>query len=109
MALVDGDDVPQGTGGYIIVDVAVTDPEGYQTYLPLVGPTLAAYDGVTISRGAGQEVLEGARQPARLILVAFPSVDRACDWWDSDAYAPAKAIRQQAARTDMLVVAGASA
>ena len=32
--------------------------------------------------------------PKRLVLLEFPSVERAREWWDSDEYAPAKALRQ---------------
>jgi uncharacterized protein (DUF1330 family) len=108
MAVVDGAEPPANTGGYIVVDVEVTDPELYRTYLPLVGPSQTPYAGVSFVRGEGLEVLEGDWPLHRLVVLAFPSVAQARAWWASDAYRDAKAIRQRAARTDMIVVEGAS-
>jgi uncharacterized protein (DUF1330 family) len=108
MAVVDGAEPPASAGGFIIVDVEVTDPELYRSYMPLVGPAVAAYGGVGFVRGENLEVLEGDWPLSRLIVLAFSSVDQARGWWASEEYCEAKAIRQRAARTDMLVVEGAS-
>jgi uncharacterized protein (DUF1330 family) len=108
MAVVAGAEPPAGSGGYIVVDVDVTDPDLYRTYVPLVGPSVAAYGGVGFVRGENLVVLEGDWPISRLIVLAFPSVEQARDWWASDEYREAKAIRQQAARTDMVVVEGAT-
>jgi uncharacterized protein (DUF1330 family) len=107
MAVVDGGEPPPNTGGYIIADVEVTDPDEYRAYLPLVGPSQVAYAGVTFVRGENLEVLEGDWPLHRLIVIAFPTPECAHAWWDSAEYREAKAIRQRAARTDMVVVAGA--
>jgi uncharacterized protein (DUF1330 family) len=108
MAVVDGAEPPANAGGYIIVDVEVTDPDLYRAYLPLVGPSQEPYQGVSFVRGENLEVLEGDWPLHRLIMLAFPSVEQARAWWASDEYREAKAIRQRAARTDMLVVEGAT-
>jgi uncharacterized protein (DUF1330 family) len=39
-------------------------------------------------------------------MVEFPSVERAKEWWNSDEYAEAKALRQATATTQMIVVEG---
>jgi uncharacterized protein (DUF1330 family) len=59
-----------------------------------------------IVRGAKTESLEGDWNPERIVVLEFPSVERVKEWWSSEEYAPAKAIRQRAARTKMLVVEG---
>jgi uncharacterized protein (DUF1330 family) len=45
--------------------------------------------------------------PGRFVLLEFPSVARAKEWWGSELYAPLKAIRHATARTSMIVVEGA--
>lgn len=52
------------------------------------------------------EALEGAWQPARLVVLEFPSVERARPWWASPEYAAAKALRQRSAQTEMLLIEG---
>jgi uncharacterized protein (DUF1330 family) len=51
-------------------------------------------------------VLEGSWQPRRLVILEFPSVEQARAWWESPEYAPAKAIRQRCADTEMLLIQG---
>jgi uncharacterized protein (DUF1330 family) len=91
---------------YIIVDVAINDPEAYEGYKQLTPASVAAYDGKFIVRGGKTETLEGDWQPQRIVVLEFPSVERAKQWWSSTEYGPAKKIRQAAASTRMLVVEG---
>lgn len=91
---------------YVIVDVKVNDTELYESYKKLTPATLAAYDGKFIVRGGKTEILEGNWQPGRFVILEFPSVDRAKEWWHSEIYSEAKAIRQKASETQMIVVEG---
>ena len=93
---------------YIIVDIEIQDPELYAEYIKLTPATLAAYDGTFAVRGGKTEILEGEWQPGRFVILKFPTIERAKEWWDSPEYAPAKAIRQAAAHTNMIVVEGFS-
>jgi uncharacterized protein (DUF1330 family) len=92
---------------YVVVEVEVLDAERYETYKPMVPPSLAAYGGRFIVRGGAAETLEGSWSPKRLVILEFPSVERAKAWWGSSEYAEAKALRQATARTQMIVVEGA--
>ena len=68
---------------YVIANVTVKDPVRYEDYRRLVTPTLEKYGGRFIARGGGIEVLEGDWHPNRLVLVEFPSVAAAREWWNS--------------------------
>ena len=92
---------------YVIVEVSIHDPGAYEGYKKLTPAAIAAYDGKFVVRGGQSEALEGDWQPERIVVLEFPSVDRAKEWWSSDMYAEAKSIRQGAATTKMLVVPGA--
>src|SRR5918912_2398014 len=91
---------------YIVVEVEVLDGERYEDYKRMVPPSLAAYGGKFLVRGGASETLEGTWSPKRLVVVEFPSVERAKAWWGSGEYADAKALRQATARTQMIVVKG---
>ena len=93
---------------YIVVQISIHDPVTYEHYIKIAPPSIAAYGGRYIVRGGPSEVLEGSWQPRRLVVLEFPSVDRARAWWDSPEYAPAKAVRQQCADTEMLLIQGVS-
>jgi uncharacterized protein (DUF1330 family) len=91
---------------YIIVDVIIQNAENYAGYVKLTPGTLAAYGGKFIVRGGKTETLEGDWQPGRMVVLEFPSVEKAKQWWASEEYAPAKALRQANAETKMILVEG---
>ena len=91
---------------YIIVDVTINDPQEYEGYKKLTPASIAVYNGKFIVRGAATETLEGNWQPGRVVIIEFPSSAEAKAWWASAEYAPAKAIRQSAAATKMILVEG---
>ena len=91
---------------YVVVEIEVLDAERYETYKRMVPPSLAAYGGRFVVRGGAAETLEGEWSPKRLVIVEFPSAERAKAWWGSPEYAEAKALRQATARTQMIVVEG---
>lgn len=91
---------------YVIVDIEVTDPAGYAEYRKLAGPAVAAFEGRFLVRGGATTTLEGDWHPARIVLLEFPSVERAQAWWASDAYREARNIRHRTAVTDMIIAEG---
>lgn len=91
---------------YIIADVDVSDPQGFETYRQLVAPTITAAGGAYRVRGGAFQVLEGDYQPKRLIVLEFESMAAARAWYESDAYAPVRAIRQKTAATNVILVEG---
>jgi uncharacterized protein (DUF1330 family) len=93
--------------GYIIVDVNITDPQQYEDYKKLTPASLLPYEGKFVARGGKTETLEGDWKPGRIVVLEFPSLEKAKAWWSSDGYAPAKAIRQAASITKMIMVEGA--
>jgi uncharacterized protein (DUF1330 family) len=91
---------------YVVVDIAIHDAATYERYRELAPPSIAAYGGRYLVRGGEATPLEGSWRPERFVLLEFPSAERARAWWGSPEYAPAKALRQASARTQMLLVVG---
>lgn len=93
---------------YVIVDVRITDPARYEDYKKLTPGSLLPYEGKFVVRGGRCETLEGFWEPGRIVVLEFPSMEKAKAWWSSEGYAPARALRQSASVTQMIVVEGAS-
>ena len=91
---------------YVIVDISISDPETYERYKELAPPSIAEYGGRYIARGGATTVLEGEWAPERLVILEFPSAAQATAWWGSESYAEAKALRQAAASSRMVLVEG---
>jgi uncharacterized protein (DUF1330 family) len=99
------------TGGitmaaYVIVDIDVTDPIGYEEYKKLAGQTAADFGGKYLTRGGKVETLEGTWAPKRLVILEFDSVERAKEWLESPVYREAKQVRYRTAKSNMIVVEG---
>ncbi len=91
---------------YVIVEISVTDPEIYEEYKKLTPGAVAAYDGKFLVRGGDVTSLEGNWDPGRVVVIEFPSAERAREWWNSESYSQARAIRQRSAKTKMVIVEG---
>ncbi len=58
---------------YVIVDVNITDPSGYEKYKKLAGPTVGQLGGRYVVRSGESEILEGGRRPGRVVVLEFPT------------------------------------
>ena len=92
---------------YIIADIDVTDPAAYQEYVKLSPATIAKYGGKFLVRGGTAEVVEGAWNPNRLVVLEFESIERAREWYQSDEYGAAMKIRHKTAVSNFVIVEGA--
>jgi uncharacterized protein (DUF1330 family) len=91
---------------YVIADVDVTDPEGFEGYRKLAIPTLGKHGARVLVSGGEIDVLEGDWNPKRLAIVQFASVARAKQWHESPEYARAKRIRHRTATANLVIVEG---
>ena len=91
---------------YVIAQIEVTDPVQFEEYRSQVPATIEAYGGRYVVRGGESETLEGDWQPKRIVVLEFPSRAQAKAWWSSQEYASVKAIRQRAARTELIAIDG---
>lgn len=91
---------------YVFANIEVTDPVLYEEYRKGVPATIAQYGGRFVARGGAVEGLEGGYAPKRVVILEFPSVERAKAWWDSPEYQPLRVLRQRASRGDLLLVEG---
>ena len=92
--------------GYVIADVEVLDPAGYEEYRRGVPASIAAYGGRYLVRGGATEVAEGEWIPKRVVILEFESAARAKAWLESPEYRPLRQIRQRCAKSKVVVVEG---
>ena len=92
--------------GFIIVDVKINDAARFEDYKKLTPASLKPFEGRFVVRGGKTDTLEGDWNPQRIVIIEFPSVEKAKAWWSSEEYAPAKALRQSCAVAKMIVAEG---
>jgi uncharacterized protein (DUF1330 family) len=81
---------------------------GIRTYLERIDDTLAPYEGCFIIHGGPKTVLEG-EWADDLIVIAFPSLQHARDWYGSPAYRAILSLRTDNADGDVVLVEGVDA
>jgi uncharacterized protein (DUF1330 family) len=91
---------------YIIVEIDILDPVGYEEYKKLAGATVERYGGKYIVRGGPTETLEGDWHPKRIVVLQFESLQRAKNWLNSEDYREPRKMRHRTAKTKMIVVEG---
>lgn len=91
---------------YVVIDIEVTDPSGYEEYKKLAPPSIAARGGKYLARGGATEVLEGEWVPKRLVILEFESIAKAKEWLNCAEYEAGRKLRHRTAKTNMVVVEG---
>ena len=91
---------------YIVVDIEITDPAAFEEYRKSVPATVEKYGGRFVVRGGRAETLEGSWSPRRIVVLEFPTFERAKEWWASDEYRAPKTLRQSASISSLIVVQG---
>jgi uncharacterized protein (DUF1330 family) len=91
---------------YVVVEIEVTDPIGYEEYKKSASATVLQHGGKYIVRGGATEVLEGDWKPNRIVVLEFESMQRARDWLECEEYSEPRKVRHRTARTNMILVEG---
>ena len=92
--------------GYILVNVKVTDAARYETYKQLAQRAVERYGGRYLVRVGETATLEGGWQPDRIVVLEFPTLERAKEFYRSPEYAAARHSRSECAEMKMIAVAG---
>ena len=71
---------------YILAEIQVTDAAAYEPYRPLAAASIARFGGRFLVRGGKADLLEGAREPERIVVIEFPDADAARRWYHSEEY-----------------------
>jgi uncharacterized protein (DUF1330 family) len=91
--------------GYLVAHIRVHDMEKIQTFRALAGPAIAKFNGTVLVNAPNPEIKEGP-ESGTSVVIEFKSLDMARQFYHSDDYGAARAIREQAAETDLLLAEG---
>ena len=91
---------------YVIVQVDVTDADKFGEYRKQVPAMIERFGGKYVVRGGATEAIEGDWAPPRLVVLEFPSMEKAKTWYNSPEYAPLLKLRHESAKTTMTFVQG---
>ena len=92
--------------GYIFVQTEVSNAEKYDTYKQAVPAVIEQFGGRFIVRGGDMEALEGAYDGPRIVILEFPSAERAREFWATPEYAAVKTPREGTANMTAVLIEG---
>jgi uncharacterized protein (DUF1330 family) len=91
---------------YMVGQIEVEDPEGYEAYSKDVLPTITAFGGRFLVRGGKMTKIEGEWPFSRAVVIEFPSREAAEGWYRSPAYQKLLPLRLKASRGNFIIVDG---
>ncbi len=91
---------------YIIARVQVTDWNRYREYTKLTPAAIERFGGRFIVRGGESVTLEGPEETGRVVVIEFPSLERARAFYHSEEYSRAKKLREGAATGQFFAIEG---
>jgi len=91
---------------FLIIDIAVKDPEKYSRYIHQVPEIIEKYGGCYYVRGGQVTPFAGDWHPERIIVVEFPNIERLQQCFQSEEYLQLAPLREQSTITRAVVVEG---
>jgi len=91
---------------YLLARVEITDWDRYKEYTKKTPGVIAKYGGRFIVRAGDMVTLEGPEETRRVVLIEFPSYEKAKEFYHSQEYQEAKKLREGAATGQFLVIDG---
>lgn len=91
---------------YIIAKVNVTDWDQYNGYMKVTPGVIEKFGGRFLVRGGEMITLEGPEETRRVVILEFPSMEKAKEFYYSNEYSEAKKLREGAASASFLVIDG---
>lgn len=92
---------------YVIARIEVSDPEQYQSYIKASTAVVPKFGGRFIARGGRKVTLEGPEETRRVVIIEFPTLERAEEFYSSPEYIAARELRANAATASLVAVEGA--
>jgi uncharacterized protein (DUF1330 family) len=91
---------------YMVADVGIINAERYESYRLAVRAAIERNGGRYLVRGGDVTVIEGTWDPSRLVIVEFPTLAQAENFYQSPEYLAARTLRQNAAMVNMILIDG---
>jgi len=95
--------------GYVVVEVAVTDKDGYaKEFIPPAAKAIEEGGGKYVIRGGKTVSFQGTPPASRVVVLQFESMDKAQAWWDSPGRKNSQTVGDKYATFRIFAVEGAS-
>ena len=93
--------------GYVIAQLKITNSVNYKEYVEKVTPLVKKFGGEFLVRAGEFQIFDGETKFPRIIVLKFPSYEKALEWYNSEEYKPVRQIRLDNSVGNFIIVKGA--
>ncbi|WP_172435841.1 DUF1330 domain-containing protein [Sediminicola luteus] len=87
-------------------NVKIVDTVKMEAYKKEVFSIVEKYGGEYVVAGDNIQTIEGNWNPSFLVMIKFPSMEHANNWYNSEAYRPLKELRQTSGQFNGIIMEG---
>jgi uncharacterized protein (DUF1330 family) len=91
---------------YVFFDVVSVHPERMSGYRDKAFASVKAFDGKLVAATENIDCREGVWRPTRVVMLEFPSMQKARAWYDSPEYQEVLPMRLSANEDKMIIFEG---
>ena len=91
--------------GYVVANIRVKDQEKFQQFSGMAGPVIERYGDKVLARGPSADRPEGDVSGI-VMMIQFETKEAATEFYHSEEYQAAKAVREACSDTDFMVIEG---
>jgi uncharacterized protein (DUF1330 family) len=86
---------------YVVGQIRVKDPAGWEEYRSRVGATIAQHGGEVVTRGKTARVFSGEKLGDAVVILRFRDLESATRWHDSAEYQAIVPLRNRGAEVTL--------
>lgn len=92
---------------FLLIDTKINDPQTYEEYKLVARPIAEKFGGQYRTRGGEMDVIQTELwSPTRIVLIEFPSMEKARSFINSEEYKPVRKIREGASECTLMLLEG---
>ncbi len=92
--------------GYLILDLKINEYEVFKEYIENIPKFIEKHDGRYVVQGVEPEVMEGDWYPERVVVLEFPSKEKAKGFLSDPEAQPLFAIRHKSTTSKLILAEG---
>ena len=91
---------------YVVIRVRADDPSKLKEYQQVAPSIIDKYNGKLLARGGEVATLEGPEENRRIVIIEFPSLKVAKEFYNSEEYQNAIKLRSGVAEFELIAIEG---
>jgi len=92
--------------GYLVLDLSITDVDGFMEYAKKIPTFIEKHGGRYLVQGVVPELMEGDWEPERLVVLEFPSPEKAKEFLADPEAQPLFSIRHNTTTSKLILAEG---